>query len=248
VNRKTVTVLLLVLGIGVATANAIEQVTVAAFSNMRPGGDLPDEWQAITVGRIARHTDYTLVSQDGRTVLRARADASMSSVGRETDVDPNAMPWLSWQWRIAALNNQSDLRSKGGDDFPVRIYVFFDYDLMQLPLAQRVFIRIARTLYGERLPLAALCYVWANQEPTGTTAWNAYTERVRMIVAASGSDRTGQWLQIERNVLQDYRAAFGDPVPRITAIALATDTDDTAQRSIAWYGDIVFSTHSRLAP
>lgn len=239
---------MVVLGIGLATASAIERVTVAGFSSMQPGDDLPQEWQAITLARIARHTDYTLVSQDGRTVLRAEADASMSSMGRETDIDPNAMPWLSWQWRISALNSQTDLRTKQGDDFPARIYVFFDYDLMQLPLVQRVFIRIARTLYGKRLPLAALCYVWANEEPTGTTAWNAYTDRVRMIVAASGPGQTGQWLEIERNILQDYRAAFGDPVPRITAIALATDTDNTAQRSVAWYGDIVFSTHSRLAP
>ena len=231
----------MLLGAGGGAANDTGRVTVADFSSLQPGDALPAEWQLTTVARIARHTRYSLTSVHGWTALQAEADASMSSLVRNIDIDAQALPWLNWRWRISALNAKSDLHTKQGDDFPVRIYVFFDYDLMQLSFFERTKIRIARALYGDKLPLAALCYVWASNDPPGTTVWNAYTDRVRMVVASSGAGRVGQWVTVERNVSDDYRVAFGEPVPRITGVAIATDSDDTGERSLAWYGDIAFS-------
>ncbi len=222
------------------------RIEVATFSALRPGAQLPPEWEPVQIGAVPRHTDYTLASVDGVTVVRAQADSSMSALGREVDIDTDATPWLQWRWSIAGPNEQSNLRSKRGDDFPARLYVFFDFDIMQLPLLERVMIRVARTLYGKRMPLAVLCYVWANQDPPGTTAWSAYTERVRMVVASSGAGQAGQWIAVERNVKDDFREAFGEPVPRITGIAIATDSDNTGVSSVAWYGDISFSPESLL--
>lgn len=217
------------------------RVKVADFSALQPGAHLPHDWEPLQIGAVPRHTEYTLASVDGVTVVRAQADSSMSALGREVDIDPHATPWLRWRWSIAGSNEKSALRNKQGDDFPARLYVFFDFDIMRLPLLERVMIRVARTLYGERLPLATLCYVWATDEPPGTAAWSAYTERVRMVVASSGDAQAGQWILVERNVREDFIAAFGEPVPRITGIAIATDSDNTGARSEAWYGDISFS-------
>jgi len=230
---------------GTITGGDANEVTVAAFSKLNAGDALPPHWRSTSVANISRHTRYSLTSVDGVTVLQAEADASMSSLARSTDIDPQTTPWLRWRWRVASLNSKSDPRTKQGDDFPVRIYVFFDYDLKRLPFLERAKLRIAQALYGKELPLAALCYVWASNDPPDTTAWNAYTDRVRMVVAASSSDRVGEWITIERNVINDYREAFGEPVPRITGIALATDTDNTGERSLAWYGDISFSDKPR---
>lgn len=225
------------------TANTgdANQVRVATFSSLQPGGDLPPEWEPVHLAGIPRHTEYTLSSVDGVTVLRADADAAMAGLARQVDIDPNTTPWLHWRWRIARVNEKSALNTKQGDDFPARIYVFFDFDIMRLPFLERVVIRVARALYGERLPLAALCYVWSNDEPPGTTAWNAYTKRVHMVVASSGAGQEGQMIAVERNVRNDFRKAFGEPVPRITGIAIATDSDGTGENSRAWYGDISFS-------
>lgn len=233
--------LTLLLGGTSSGANAMRQVTVADFSQRQAGAKLPPEWEPINIASIRRHTQYDLVSVDGATVLQAEADASMSGMARELDIDPQATPWLQWRWRIAQLNDKSDLYSKRGDDFPARLYVFFDFDLEQLPFFERLIIRIARALYGDRLPLAALCYVWARGDPPGTAAWSPYTRRVRTIVASSGEENVGQWVTVERNIADDYREAFGEPVPRITGVAIATDTDNTHTQSRAWYGDIVFN-------
>lgn len=237
--------LVIALASGIISANAMQQVSVADFSRLQPGNPLPAAWKPITISRIRKHTAYKLVSLDGTTVLQANAEASMSGLARNLQADPQSTPWLRWRWRIKQPNEKSDLHNKQGDDFPARIYVFFDFDINRLPFFERLVVRIGRAIYGDRLPLAALCYVWDSNDPPGTTAWNPHTSRVRTIVASSGSDKAGQWVSVQRDVLTDYRKAFGDPVPPITGVALATDSDDTGEHSIAWYGDIFFSDQAQ---
>lgn len=236
-NRFALAALGLFLGSATAAAQTIE---VAEFSRLAPGGELPSAWRQVTLPRIERKTAYALDRIDGIVALRAEADASMSSVARNLDIDPATHPRLRWQWRVENLIAGSDLRSKDGDDFPARLYVLFDYDIGRLPFLQRTKLRLARALYGGDLPVAALCYVWATREPAGTTAWNAYTDRVRMIVVESGSARLGRWVGFERDVARDFREAFGEEPPMVNGIAIATDTDNTGERAVAWYGDMVF--------
>lgn len=236
-RRIALTVLALSTAAAAAAPAAIE---VAAFSRLAPGDDLPSAWREVTLPRIDRKTAYTLDTSDGVTALRARADDSMSSLARSIAIDPATHPRLRWRWRVANLVETSDLRSKDGDDFPARLYVLFDYDLGRLPFLQRTKLRLARALYGGDLPVAALCYVWATGEPAGTTAWNAYTDRVRMIVVESGAGKLGRWVEFERDIAGDFREAFGEEPPMVNGVAIATDTDNTGERVVAWHGDIVF--------
>ena len=39
---------------------------------------------------------------------------------------------------------------------------------------------------------------------------------------------------------EDYRRAFGEDPPRIGAVAIMTDTDNTGEEAVAWYGAIRF--------
>jgi hypothetical protein len=222
------------------SAYAVERVPALDFSAFKAGDPLPADWRLVTSPRIPRHTRYVLVSEQSVTVLRAESEGSMSSLARRLEVDPARYPWLRWRWKVENLLENSNMHTRQGDDFPARLYVFFDFDIGRLPFAQRLKIRVARMLYGEEIPLAALCYVWATRHPVGASAWNAYTERVRMIVAQSGPEALGQWVHIERNVAQDYRAAFGEAPARITGIAVASDTDNTGERALAYYGDAEF--------
>lgn len=246
--RFVITVLAFVLTAGAAFALEASRVAVAEFSRLTPGGVLPASWQMLTASRIERHTHYAVQTMEGVTAVRADADASMSSLATKINIDPTVTPWLHWRWRIAGTNPASAFEGKQHDDFVARVYVFFDYDLERLPFFQRTKIRLARAIYGKELPLAALCYVWADKEPVGASAWNAYTDRVRMIAASSGNEKAQRWVDVERNVVDDYRAAFGEPVPRITGIAIATDSDDTRSHSTAWYGDAYFASSPSASP
>jgi hypothetical protein len=61
-----------------------------------------------------------------------------------------------------------------------------------------------------------------------------------VIVAESGPRQLGQWVTIRRNVVEDFRRAFGEDPPRVSGVAIATDTDNTGESAVAWYGDIRF--------
>ncbi len=62
-----------------------------------------------------------------------------------------------------------------------------------------------------------------------------------MIVVASGMPARG-WRSERRNLLDDYRKAFGEDPPRVSGVAIMTDTDNTGESVTSWYGDVVFRT------
>lgn len=215
-------------------------LALTPFSTATPDGPLPAPWKLETLPKIERHTRYALVGDEGRVVLRADADASMASLVHPLRIEPAAFTFLQWQWKVPRLIDGADITSKTGDDFPARIYVLFDYDIRKLPFMTRTKIRIARTLYGADLPLAALCYVWDGSAPRDTSVWSAYTDRVRVIVAESGPANLDRWITVRRNVREDFRAAFGEDPPAVTGVVIATDTDNTGASATAFYGDIRF--------
>ena len=61
-----------------------------------------------------------------------------------------------------------------------------------------------------------------------------------MIVVRSGAQGVGTWVEEERNIYDDYKKAFDGEPPRINGVAIITDTDNTKETAVAYYGDIVF--------
>lgn len=222
-----------------APGSAAERV-VGDFSSAPPGSGLPSGWRVAKPPGV-KATRFSLTRLDGSTVLRMDAENAGASLYRPFRVDPETTPVLSWRWRIANQIPGANLRTKQGDDLPARLYVMFDYPLDKLSFIERNKIRLARAVAGDMVPAAALCYVWDGKLPAGTNLWNAYTDRVRMIVAESGSNKLNQWVNERHNVAEDFRKAFGEKPPPISGIAIAADTDQTGERVRAWFGDIRFS-------
>jgi hypothetical protein len=215
-----------------------EPARIAPFSSARPGAELPAGWQRYTLGKPQRVTDYSLAQIDGRVVLRAAADASASAVVHRLRADPAQTPWLAWTWRSEGALARADMLTRAGDDYVARLYVLFDYDEARLGLVDRAKIAAARLIYGDPVPVAALCYVWDNRQPAGFSAWSAYTGRLRLIVAESGGANVGRWVPEARNVAEDFRRAFGEPAPPVSAVIVAVDTDNTGERALSYFGDI----------
>lgn len=61
-----------------------------------------------------------------------------------------------------------------------------------------------------------------------------------MIAVQSGPTLVGQWMEEKRNLSEDYRKCFGEDTPKAGAVAIMTDTDNTGEQAIAWYGAIRF--------
>jgi hypothetical protein len=216
---------------------AADNASIVPFSTM-PAGEMKPPWREVALSNI-KPVRFDLVTEDGATVLRARAEAAAGSVTHRLDAVPSA--FLAWRWKVDRVVERADMTRKAGDDFAARVYVFFDLPLDALSFTDRLRIGIARAIYGREVPTAAICYVWDNRHAAGTTMPNPYTSRVRMVVLESGAARVGTWVDERRDLERDYRLAFAQhadrPVPRMSGIAAGADTDQTGESVTAWFGD-----------
>ena len=233
-------VLALSLAAPVAVGGASTQSSIPAFSASRPAPGLPATWRELAPART-KHPSFALVEDGGETVLRVRSESAAGAAAHAAHADLARRPILSWRWKVDRVVERADLAAKAGDDFAARVYVFFQVPARDLPLADRIRLAIARLLHGDELPSTAICYVWDNRHPVGTTAWSPYTDRVRMVVVESGAGRVGRWAAERRDIAADYRAAFGAsaPLAPVSGIALGNDTDQTGEAVTAWFGDVV---------
>jgi len=210
-----------------------------------PGGPLPAGWAPLQFRNIARTTDYALVADAGGTVVRAVSEGAASGLVHAVDVAAGTPVSVAWRWKADGLIATSDARTKQGDDFAARVYFTFRFEPDRRSAFERMGFAVVQALYGMELPHATLAYVWDRTLPVGTVLPNAHTDRVRMIVVESGPQNVGRWRHYERDLMADFRRAFGEVGAVLTGAALMTDTDNTGGRVTAWYGDIELRTGTR---
>jgi len=242
-RARTCSVALLAGSFAIASALALDAAyLVGPFSLGQPGAPLPAGWKPLTFRNIPKHTAYALVRDpEAGIVVRAEARQSASGLIRHVDIAPADRPVLRWQWKAKNVIAKGNVKRKDGDDYPARIYVSFRYSPERLSLLERAKYAAARVVYGEYPPHAGLNYIWDSMAPVGTIVPNPFTDRVKMIVVESGPQRLRQWLLYERDIVADYRAAFGEDPPPVSGVALMTDADNTGETATAHYGDITLS-------
>jgi hypothetical protein len=194
-------------------------------------------WSAFTLpGK--RPTRYAVVREDGRLVVRAEADASASMLRRALQIDPARLGRVEFSWRIDDVIASADLSVAERSDSPVRVLFAFDGDRARLSLRNRAVFDLAETLSGEPPPFATLMYVWDNRAAPESLLHGHRTDRVRKIVVESGDGRRAQWLHYRRDLVADYRRAFGEDPGRLIGVALMTDADNTGSRAAGRYGEV----------
>jgi len=230
---------LAVLLFGAASATLPDLLRVGNFSSCAPEQVTPDGWERLTFGKVDIETEYDLVRapSDSTVVLKATSNGGASGLIRKERIDPTEFPTIRWRWRVSNVLEKGNAETKDGDDFSARMYVTFDH---RLGFGGRLKRQAMKALGYDDIPSRALNYVWASKVDTGQVFPSAYTDWVMMMPLQSGPEKTGQWVEQERNVVEDYRRAFGEDPPAITGIAIMTDTDNTGESATAYYGDIIF--------
>ena len=209
---------------------------------------IPPPWRVEQIDQRIPATRYGLRLWDGVASVEAHASKSMALLGRPLDVDLRKTPILCWQWRVDAPVTSADMTRKAGDDYAARVYLTFDVPPDQLDLGTRMKLGIARSIYGNQLPDAALNYIWDNSHPVGTLQNNAYTDRARMLVLRSGAEKAGAWVSERRNVQKDFQRAFGNIDGHLSTLVLASDTDNTGEDAHAGFADFRFVTAETDCP
>jgi len=121
-----------------------------------------------------------------------------------------------------------------------RLMLAFHGDPDKLDVEQRMQLRLAKAVTGQALPYSSLIYVWMNGVPEGTILPSPYTERVRLVAMDASAGNFDRWLDLKRNVLEDYRRAFGEDPGDIVGVGIYTDVDGNGAGGLAYYGDITF--------
>ena len=208
------------------------------------------------VGFPKKHADlpatrFEAARVDGAPALRV---STASSYGTLVHDLPRAAAFpLQWRWRLDRPlyggTTEPDLSSKAGDDAALKVCAMFDHPLERVPFVERTVLRIARSVSGEHLPAATLCYVWDSAHPAGRQGANPSTRRVRYLSLRGNEAPSAQWLSERRDLAQDFITLFADELPQgaqtpreavppVSAVLIGADSDNTASRSLGWVTDV----------
>jgi hypothetical protein len=224
-----------------AAVNASTGSTAPPCANLNLGFDQRKVgWAHKPLSKLKRDTVYTLVQEDGSTVLRGTADGSASLYAARFKSVVGVPAVMSWRWKTDALVQGADNRDKKHEDAPLRVIVAFDGDRSALPDVEQKRFKRARRLSGTEPPYALLMYIWSDQVAVESIIPSAHTSQVKMLVVASGTDGLGKWQSVRRNVAQDYRRAYGAEPGPVLGVAVMTDTDNTGEKAVGKYADIRF--------
>ena len=231
-TRTAKTFLFLVILLLPALATAQGQVLLREEFN-----DLAN-WRPVTFPKIKEHSQYTVENQGRERVLRAESRAAASAIVYRNPFHVYEYPRLRWKWKVENIYEKGNARSKEGDDYPLRIYVLFEYDPAKAGILGKAKHELGKRLFGEDLPLSTLLYIWANREDENGMITNAYTSDAKMIVLQKGKKNLGRWIVEERNILDDYRWAFGADPPAMATLGIMHDSDNTKEASVSYVGFI----------
>jgi len=232
--------LFLLVGFSFAIAQTAEIIEIGNFSSLRAGSDFSSTWKPLTFKKVKQHTRYSLVADNGVVVVKALSNSSASGLIRKVEINPKTHPVVTWRWKVTKIYAKGDVTKKKGDDYPARIYITFKYDPDKAEFFEKIKYEIAKTLYGEYPPVAAINYIWASNAPEGTIVPNPYTDQAMMIAVESGAQKLNNWVEEVRNIYQDYKKAYGEEPPLISGVAIMTDSDNTKESAVSFFGDIVF--------
>lgn len=150
---------------------------------------------------------FSVMREDGNRFLRAYTAGTARRVSLPAEAlhwELPELPYLQWAWRAHRLPEGA--REDRVNDSGAAVYVSFSKtDWLGRPLSIK--------------------YVYSTGLPRETMV---STGNVKIIVVSSGLEETGEWVQVTRNVVEDYRNIFGTAPPNApTAITLWSDSDNT---------------------
>lgn len=201
----------------------------------------PAGWHEVHFGGDGA-TTYRVVDLDGEAALCAESRNHATALVRRLSFDAQTHPVLRFRLRVEDVVPGADGRTKQGDDFAARIFVNFEFDREAEGFVSRLAHAASERMKGRELPGRALNYAWGAATPAGTQMPSPYTDRVSVVVVASGKPRQPVWRTFERDIVADFIAAFGHSPPPVHSVGIMSDSDDTGTRASACFGEITSAT------
>ena len=193
-----------------------------------------ESWRPFFFPQIKSHTTYTIERDGDSHVLKTESNASASALVYKDPFDVREFPRVRWRWKVANVYAKADPRNKAGDDYPLRVYIMFEYDPAKAGVLELISYSLARARFGQYPPHSSLSYVWSSTDGPETFISSPYTEKAMMVLLEKGRSKTGLWVDEEVDILADYRRAFKAEPPARARIAVMNDSDNTGESSVSY--------------
>ena len=197
-------------------AGAGDAVTVLEFSALSGFDTLPSGWNHRKFW-FTPAMQLSLKTHVGVEAVRCKTDGGGSILGRNTDIELEAFPLLSWAWFIEQpITSEVDESTEAGDDHPARLLIRFDDSA-----GKRHYVEI----------------IWSNRK--FKPGDYKYIDDFPHYVANGLDENIGRWHHQQVDLLEIYRATSGmKDNPRVRMIAIFCDSDNTGGQSSAYFSDV----------
>lgn len=153
-------------------------------------------------------TIYWIDENNNEKFLHSKSEKTASALYHLVNYKVKNFPILAWRWRPWRFPNKTGVTDpKLKDDYALRLYVIF--------------------ASGFFTNYRCVEYIWDETLKEGTKLVSPYSDKIMQLVIRSGPGSLN-WVDEERNVLEDYISLFGgEPNSNIRAIAIMSDSDGT---------------------
>jgi Protein of unknown function (DUF3047) len=176
-------------------------------------GGLPAGWETRGGSAVVYRIE---ADRDGNRFIGARSRSTDVQLGTAVNAKAEQFPILSWRWRVWELPRNADERKTKSMDSAAAVYAVF----------------------GSRFFPKILKYVWSTSVPAGATFKHPASDRMAIVVIASGEKHLGEWQAVSRNLVDDYTSAFGNGPGNLVTLGIKTDSDSTGTSARADYDDL----------
>ena len=192
-------------------------------------------WEPLYFPKIKKHSLYSIEKNGAESYLKAESHASGSAMVMKKEFHVFEFPKVRWRWKIDNIYNKGNALEKSGDDYPIRVYIFFKYDPEKASFGEKIKYGLAKTFYGEYTPYSSLNYIWESRKHEKNIVTSTYAQESQMIILQAGEENVGKWMAQEVNIIKDYHNAFGEDPPAVASIAIMNDSDDTGESSVSYF-------------
>jgi hypothetical protein len=168
--------------------------------------------------------DWKVVDDGENQAIKLRTESSSFALEKSITVDLRKTPYLEWEWKVTVPPAGGNFSSPDTDDQAAQLLVVFP-----------------KTFFERR---KVISYIWDPTAPKGTigAAAGPIYLNVKAIVVESGAGQIGNWLTEKRNVVDDFRALFGESPEQAVAIRMQINSQHTKSVAEVFWRTIRFTS------
>jgi hypothetical protein len=216
---------------------AANRIAIGEFTTGKEADGSPKGWKTVTYFTTPP-TSYQVVKYRGKYVLKAEGIGTSSSLFKEVKVDLNDYPIISWRWKISNVIRQAIETREDRNDSAARVIVVFRSEPEDISLWYGLEYLVKRIIRRNEPIGPRIEYIWGSRIQKGRIVDNPSVKHSKVIAVESGEKKANRWIREKRNLLNDYRAAFGTDPKGILSLGIQTDTDQSNEGVTAYYGEV----------